>query len=95
MKNVTIKCHLCGKEIFEDLDAGSQVDMSVHEANNSTCSDCKLFEVKIHSLKMSELLIAVNEAISDECWCTPGYFNPCIRCQWDELKDRIERFPEC
>lgn len=45
MKNVTIRCCKCNQEIFGGMEEWTQKCMTVHEANNSRCSDCWLAKV--------------------------------------------------
>ena len=53
MKNVTIRCCKCDKDIFGSMPEWKQDIMTIIEANNSKCSDCILDEV-IKSVESEE-----------------------------------------
>jgi len=44
MENITIRCSVCGKERWADMDEPTQKSISIYEANNTVCSDCLLKE---------------------------------------------------
>lgn len=45
MKNVTIRCCKCSREIFGGMEEWRQKDMSVYEADKQKCSDCFLANI--------------------------------------------------